>query len=125
MYAQSNTYDLAYLTAYEEQNALINLLEYYGFYQAGKKDDGELIFERGFSNKRLNLDDNVSAFDTGRKNYPRFVRSDATRGFGIPIKEGYHDTLYPDLWNPQQIDLFAETLNPETPSRPGNTIRKV
>jgi len=124
-FAQSNDYDLAYLTAYKEQTALINLLEYYDFYLSGSKEDGELIFERKFSTDKLLVEGENSAFDTGRKNYPRFVHSDSTRGFGIPIKEGYHDTLYPDLWDPQQKDLFEGTQNPESPTRPGNTIRKV
>lgn len=124
-FAQSNGYDLAYLTAYEEQTALINLLEFYGFVLSGKKADGELIFERAFSNARLTRPAGRSTFDVGRTNYPRFLVDEAVRGFGIPIKEGYHDILYPDLWNPKQRDLFSGRFSAETPTRPGNTIRKV
>ncbi|MCB0310231.1 MAG: GNAT family N-acetyltransferase [Bdellovibrionales bacterium] len=124
-FAQSNGYDLAYITAYKEQEALINLLEYYGFKITGTKIDGEQIYERLFSSQKLTSDDGLSVFETARKNYPRFVVSDRVRCFGIPIKEGYHDILYPDLWFPRQQDLFAGTLNAATPARPGNTIRKV
>jgi GNAT superfamily N-acetyltransferase/predicted nucleic acid-binding protein len=124
-FAQSNSYDLAYLTAYVEQAALINLLEYYGFVCAGAKKDGELIYERSFSSEKLSKPDNVSVFDAGRRNYPRFYIDESVKGFGIPIKEGYHDTLYPDLWSPCQPDLFGNASNAETPTRPGNTIRKV
>lgn len=124
-FAQSNGYDLAYVTAYEDQTTLINLLEYYGFYLAGKKPDGELIYERRFSSMKLEMEAGQTAFEMGRKNYPRFIVGESTRGFGIPIKEPYHDTLYPDLWDPQQEDLFTGTKNPEAPARPGNTIRKV
>lgn len=124
-FAQSNQYDLTYLTAYEEQTALINLLEYYGFYRAGAKDDGELIYERSFSAEKLELGDDKTPFEMGRTNYPRFIFDATTRGFGIPIQEGYHDTLYPDLWNPQQADLFGGRQSAEAPTRPGNTIRKV
>lgn len=124
-YAQSNDYDLAYLTAYEEQTALINLLEYYGFNLAGRKPDDEMIYERAFSTQKLVPRDGETTFDAGRKNYPRFAVTDTVRSFGVPIKEDYHDTLYPDLWSPRQRDMFVETLNPAAPSRPGNTIRKV
>lgn len=124
-YAQSNNYDLAYLTTYDDQTALINLLEYYGFYRAGAKADGELIYERGFASSKLTAIDGQTVFDTSRQNYPRFLVTEEVRGFGIPIKEAYHDTLYPDLWNPRQTDLFLGASPAEVPTRPGNTIRKV
>ncbi|ANK84693.1 MULTISPECIES: GNAT family N-acetyltransferase [unclassified Rhizobium] len=124
-YAQMNGYDLAYLTTYEDQATLINLLEFYGFRQAGKKPDGELIYERAFSLEKLADDPAVTAYEAARKNYPRFLVTDEIRGFGIPIKEEYHDTLYPDLWNPRQSDLFNGTSTADRPARPGNTIRKV
>jgi ribosomal protein S18 acetylase RimI-like enzyme len=124
-YAQTNGYDLAYLTTYEDQASLMDLLEYYGFENAGTNGNGELIYERSFSPNALTRVDNVPAFDLARENYPRFLLDDDTRGFGIPIKEGYHDTLYPDLWNPRQPDLFSGASRAEVPTRPGNTIRKV
>lgn len=124
-YGQSNKYDLAYLTTYEDQTALINLLEYYGFNRAGAKVDGELIYERGFASSKLTKIDGQTVFETSRQNYPRFLVTDEVRGFGIPIKEAYHDTLYPDLWKPRQADLFLGASRAEMPTRPGNTIRKV
>ncbi len=105
-YAQTNVYDLAYLTTYEDQAPLIDLLEYYGFENAGSNDNGEFIYERPFSSDALMRVDDVPAFDLARESYPRFLFDDDTRGFGIPIRESYHDTLYPDLWNPRQADLF-------------------
>lgn len=123
--AQKNNYDLAYLTTYEDQTSLINLLEFYGFNKVGEKDDGELIYERGFSSDKLTEVNGESIFETTRKNYPRFLITENVRGFGIPIQETYHDTLYPELWNPKQPDLFQGVSSAETPSRPGNTIRKV
>lgn len=123
-FAQSNGYDLAYLTAYKEQSALISLLEYYGFECAGTKSDGELIYERKFSTEKLKRN-GIENFEASRRNYPRFVADDTVRGFGIPIKESYHDTLYPDLWSPKQPDLFSDASRSANPHRPGNTIRKV
>lgn len=124
-FAQSNGYDLGYLTTYADQTSLRSLLEFYGFNHAGTKNNGELIYERAFSKVQLVKVAGVSNFEAARTNYPRFWAGHGVRSFGIPIKEEYHDTLYPDLWNPRQTDLFRGTSKAETPTRPGNTIRKV
>jgi hypothetical protein len=84
-----------------------------------------LIYERGFSSAKLLPDSTASVFDVSRRAYPRFLVTDQVKGFGIPIRENYHDILYPDLWNPRQPDLFSGASRAERPSRPGNTIRKV
>lgn len=57
--------------------------------------------------------------------YPRFITGPEIRAFGVPIQEAYHDTLYPDLKNPAQPDLFDLFGMSGSPKRPGNTIRKV
>ena len=124
-YAQTNGYDLAYLTTYESQVSLMDLLEYYGFENAGENANGEYIYERRFSAEALVPEDHKSPFDLARENYPRFLISENTRGFGIPIQEKYHDTLYPDLWQPRQPDLFSGASRADMITRPGNTIRKV
>ncbi len=124
-YAQSNGYDLAYLTTYAEQAALISLLEYYGFEHTATKGDGELIYERRFSSDPLKPSDGQNVFEIDRLNYPRFVTSGAVRAFGIPIKEDYHDILYPDLRNAVQSDMFKDAAGTGVMKRPGNTIRKV
>lgn len=124
-YAQSNRYNLAYLTTYEDQDALMQLLEYYGFRNAGQNTNGEFIYERDFSAAALAPQAGKSDFDLAREHYPRFILRDYTRGFGIPIKEAYHDTLYPDLYHPRQPDLFGGASRADKITRPGNTIRKV
>lgn len=124
-FAQTNGYDLAYLTTYEDQAALMSLLEYYGFENTGENANGEFIFERSFSSTAVVREEGRAGFELARTNYPRFLLDDGVRGFGIPIKEGYHDTLYPDLWNPRQADLFTGASHADRPARPGNTIRKV
>jgi rRNA-processing protein FCF1/GNAT superfamily N-acetyltransferase len=123
-FAQKNSYDLVYVTTYDAQAALIDLLEYYGFQHTATKDDGELVYEKTFSHSSLSKKDGESLFTTARVNYPRFVTGPGVRAFGIPIKEGYHDTLYPDLKSQHQGDLF-EDAGMVGPQRPGNTIRKV
>jgi predicted GNAT family N-acyltransferase len=124
-FAQSNEYDLTYITTYDNQIALMDLIEYYGFHHAGTKPDGELIYERVFSSSKLTITSGQSVYDAARQNYPRFLVTEGVRGFGIPIQEAYHDTLYPDLWRPRQRDLFNGASRADTPTRPGNTIRKV
>lgn len=124
-YAQTNGYDLAYLTTYQDQVSLMDLLEFYGFQNAGKNENGEFIYERAFSRDRLSRNQDVSVFDLARRSYPKFLFDQQTRGFGIPIKEAYHDTLYPDLWQPRQSDFFVGASKADSPTRPGNTIRKV
>lgn len=125
-YAQKNAYNLAYLTAYPEQAALIALLEFYGFRKTGTKGDaGELIFERVFSQDRLDAQAGQDIFDADRANYPRFVSGPNVRGFAIPILEEFHDVLFPDLRNARQPDMFLDVGHGARPKRPGNTIRKV
>jgi ribosomal protein S18 acetylase RimI-like enzyme len=124
-FAQANQYDLIYLTTYETQVALIDLLEFYGFRHTATKADGELIYEKQFSREKLESAPGLSSFELDRINYPRFIARPSIRGFGVPIKEAYHDTLYPDLRNPNQADLFDAAGVGLGPKRPGNTIRKV
>lgn len=124
-YAQKNSYDLAYLTTYKEQGSLINLLEFYGFEHAGDLPNEEMVFERRFVHGKLVTETGVTPYEAARKHYPRFCVGEGIQAFGIPIKETYHDTLYPDLWDPIQRELFANGVGHGKPSRPGNTIRKV
>jgi GNAT superfamily N-acetyltransferase len=124
-YAQANNYNIVYLTTYDTQVALIYLLEYYGFYHSATKVDGELIYEKAFSSEALQSTAGLSDFEFDRLHYPRFLVRPPIRAFGIPIKEAYHDTLYPDLRDPAEPDLFDAAGLTEGPKRPGNTIRKV
>ena len=117
-YGQSNGYDLVYLTAYPEQTALLSLLEFYGFKHTKTSEDGELTYERRFLKGYIESQSGVSTFDFHRENYPRFITASQVKGFCIPIKDIYHDTLYPDLKDDRQSDLFSG------PNKPGNTIRK-
>lgn len=124
-FAQKNHYDLAYITAYPDQDALIALLEFYGFQKTFEKSDGELILERNFSRSRIKNDGQTSVFEIDRKNYPRFLVDTHVRGFVVPIKEDYHDMLYPDLRDARQPDFFRDAGEDSGPKRAGNTIRKV
>ena len=124
-YAQTNDYDLAYLTTHKIQVSLMNLLEYYGFQDVGENRNRERIYERRFSTDTLVGVKNENPFESARKNYPRFIVDSTTQGFGVPIQADFHDTLFPDIWNPRQHELFAAASRADAPARPGNTIRKV
>ena len=123
-HAQQNYYDLTYVTTYEDQTVLISLLETYGFEHTHTKDDGERIYEKPFSSAKL-ASDNTSGFLQAQLNYPRFVSGPNVPAFGIPIKEEYHDTLFPELKDTSQSDLFEQAGFGSQALRPGNTIRKV
>ena len=124
-YAQDNNYDLAYLTVYEHHDKLIELLKFYGFNNTDSKSDGELIYERIFSPKKLLEEPGKNAFESARMNYPRFIFNDKTEGFGVPIQENYHDTLFPDLRDQTQLSLFGNVPATKVLKRAGNTIHKV
>lgn len=124
-FAQKNKYDLVYVTTYEGQTSLIDLLEYFGFNHTATKDDGERIYEKRMGARAPTPIDGDNHFDVHRLNYPRFAIVPYTAAFGIPIKESYHDILYPDLRQQNQLDLFGALGLGGGPRRPGNTIRKV
>ena len=124
-FAQQNSYDLAYITTYDDQVALMDLLEYYGFVHTMTKDDGELVYEKVFSQEKLVADENANAYEVARINYPRFLTDSDVQAFVIPIKEGYHDVLYPDLVVESEDGSVGSGAESEGPKRPGNTIRKV
>ncbi|MEO1151001.1 MAG: GNAT family N-acetyltransferase [Pseudomonadota bacterium] len=124
-YAQSNNYDLAYVTTYPKQEALIGLLEYYGFQKTIEAKDGELTYERRFSRERIRPLSEECLYDLARSNYPRFCTRNPVEAFGIPIRESYHDELFPELNQNTQQDFFEPKGLSGNPRRPGNTIRKV
>ena len=124
-FAQQNDYDLAYITTYSDQVALIDLLEYYGFQHTRTKDDGELVYEKAFSQSALREVEHEDVYEMARTNYPRFLTTPSVQAFVIPIKEIYHDVLYPDLVVGTAAAPFDVPMDGNGPKLPGNTIRKV
>lgn len=125
-YAQANHYEVVYLTTFPAQSALIDLIEYYGFTKTKTAADGEMTYERRMALAPIVLVPGQSLFDTARLNYPCFVQDEASvESYGIPIREDYHDILFPELKDVKQPDLFGFDGGTIGPRRPGNTIRKV
>ena len=123
-HAQRNQYDLAYVTAYPKHQALIGVLELYGFENTYSKSDGELVFEKRFSSQAVirSPTDNLAMVYS---RYPRFAADKGVKSFGVPIKEPYHDILFPELNTNNQQSLFAQSPFQHGTLKPGNTIRKV
>lgn len=88
-------------------------------------NSSDRLYEKRMSTHAPMPTDGDNHFDVHRLNYPRFAIVMDTEAFGIPIKEGYHDILYPDLKQQNQLDLFGALGLGGGPRRPGNTIRKV
>ena len=125
-FAQKNAFDLVYLTTFDSQTVLIEVLQYYGFAMTGLNALGEEIYEKALPRDRLVPGTNDNLFDMARLNYPRFTARAPATAFCIPIKSEFHDILFPELAAKVQFDLFAEANRGDQASRrPGNTIRKV
>ncbi|THG40424.1 GNAT family N-acetyltransferase [Sphingomonas olei] len=120
-HAQSNSHDIVYLTTFQKQAILIGLLEYYGFEHTHSLSNGEMVYEKPLSRKRLKQVPGRSLFETARKNYPRFCTGPDVASYVVPIKQEYHEVLFPELVDRRQLALFDDN----SARRPGNTIRKV
>ena len=124
-FAQSNNYDVIYLTTKAEQQALIDLLEYYGFQHTVTLHGEEFVYEKSLSREKLDVPDNEDLYEANRKSYPRFYTGSRVDSYIVPIRENYHDTLFPELKDDPQGDLLSIVGMGSGPKSPGNTIRKV
>ena len=122
-FAQANNYSTIYLTTFDAQRSLIDLITYYGFEKTLTLKNGELVFERQLSTEALG--DVSCNYEAARLNYPRFAWKRGDPAFIIPIQEAFHDILFPELHDTLQPGLFDPPTLGAGPARPGNTIRKV
>lgn len=123
-YAQSNRYDVVYLTTFSGQATLIDLLEFYGFEHTHDNANRERVYEKALSRDRLATIPNQSLFELARRNYPRFATGGGVKAYVIPIQEAYHEVLFPELVQRSQLNLFDTAVGFGIHT-PGNTIRKV
>lgn len=124
-FAQSNRYDVVYLTTQPEQQSLIDLIEYYGFEHTTTLDADELVFEKPLSPDKVQMRPNEDTYTVVRRHYPKFYVGPEIGGYIIPIRELYHDILFPELKDDPQGSLFSILGMEPGPKSPGNTIRKV
>ena len=129
-FAQSNGYDLIYLTAFPKQRFLIDLLKYYGFEETQERN-GELVLEKVLPKGPL-PQSTLSTLEIARLNYPRFDDRPEVQKFCVPIRSEFHSRLFPEIAKLRELPLFPDdsfgTTNVSDTKHtrtPGNTIRKV
>ncbi|MER8733401.1 GNAT family N-acetyltransferase [Mesorhizobium sp. M1227] len=116
-HCQRNGYDLTYVTAFPKQEALIRLLEEYGFEKTKTLAKDELVYEKPMGSGPLSA--GTDKLRTVKKNYPRFSDDASVGKFVVPIQPGYHRKLFPEVTAPT-------TGSSGVPGgKPGNTIKKV
>lgn len=128
-FAQRNSYDLVYLTAYPKHAFLVDLLKFYGFEETKKNPNGELVLEKQIIRGALPTTSG-NALENQRKNYPRFHDYIGIRKFCVPIQADYHKRLFPEIAFGTELPLFPNNefgplLDIRSDRTPGNTIRKV
>jgi GNAT superfamily N-acetyltransferase len=67
-FAQKNSFDLVYLTTFEDQRPLISVLGFFGFVMTGTNIRGEIIFEKPLPRERLAADAGAELFELARSN---------------------------------------------------------
>ena len=90
-----------YLTVFEKQENLINLLYAYGFKATSTKTDGELILTKG-------LEKPSSSISNQREFYPFYTDNNVNK-FIVPIIHTFYSKLFKD-GNLRELSLFDESL---------------
>ncbi len=131
-FAQSNGYDVVYLTAYADKDDLLHLLQAYGFKVTSRQDNGELIVEKVMRKGPLPVVAQTDIIDLDRASYPRFADGEEVAKYCVPIQGAYHEKLFPEISFRVPLPLFSapgmereRTATPRQERTPGNTIRKV
>jgi ribosomal protein S18 acetylase RimI-like enzyme len=131
-HAQSNNFEVVYLTAFEKQTGLISLLERFGFKKTYTNKLGEGVFEKQMIYSEIEPPERINVLETDRQIYPRIVDGPVVNKFLVPIIPDYHRVLFPEIAYAKPLPLFGgqqrEDLiaNIGRPDRtPGNTIGKV
>jgi len=124
-HAQKNGFDLVYVTAYPKQEALILLLQQFGFEDTGQRANGERVLEKTMNLGPLNDPGGMNPLEFHRKFYPRFLDASPIKKYCVPIRPRWHERLFPELKG-AGVETLAKNAIPSARSeRPGNTIRKV
>lgn len=130
-FAQSNGYDVVYLTAYADKDDLLHLLQAYGFRITSRQDNGELIVEKLMRKGLLPVDAQTDILELDRASYPRFADGESVAKYFVPIQGVYYEKLFPEFSYRVPLPLFSgpgmereRTATPRQERTPGNTIRK-
>jgi GNAT superfamily N-acetyltransferase len=128
-HAAMNGFDLVYVTAYEDQHVLNNLLTAFGFRMTYKNKKGELVLEKLITKGPIKKPSGMLPLECTIINYPNFYFGDDNAKHIVPIQADYFERLFPEKDGKLQGDLFGGALPPDgrinSKRTPGNTIRKV
>lgn len=128
-HAAVNDFDLVYVTAYEDQYVLNNLLTAFGFRVTFKNKKGELVLEKLITRGPINKPSSMLPLECTVINYPNFYYGNDNAKHIVPIQSDYFERLFPEKDGKLQGDLFGGALpvsgNINSKRTPGNTIRKV
>ena len=122
--AYENKFSVVYLTAFDKQQNLRELLSYFGFQELRRNERGEaILYKRWPVSGALLLD--IDDFDFHRIAYPA-RRSSSNPAYVIPIWSRYHLRLFPEATNinRNQLDFFS-FIAEDPRTQPSNSIRKV
>lgn len=131
-FAQSNAYDVVYLTAFSDKEELLHLLQTYGFKTTARQENGELVVEKVMRRSPLPVDAQTDILELDRASYPRFFDGPSVAKYCVPIQGAYHEKLFPEISYRAPLPLFSDpsldrerTATSRQERVPGNTIRKV
>lgn len=129
-YAISLGYEEVYLTHFTKENdALVYLIEEYGFQYVGNNSRGEEVYIKNINKKEIleEIEENNDSFsDIAKKYYPYFCDNDNVRKFIVPIKPEFHEGLFLKQIMQTNLESFSEEGFGEYPSNliATNTIKK-
>ena len=118
-------YDSVYLTAFEKQISLRELIMFYGFRHVSTLSNGELVYSKNWR-RDTNIDS--SSIVRVRRSYPQFP-DQFNSAVIVPVKPVYHDRLFPEASNrladmPGNLFSIAWSQGNAERSGPSNSIRK-
>lgn len=96
-FATSNKYDWMLLTAYPEQESLLNFLQDFGFTIMGAATpSGEYVLVKPMSDP-ANNPDHLAPLEYHVRYGPRLALWDGPNAFVVPIQPQYHRILFPEM----------------------------
>jgi hypothetical protein len=124
-YAYANNIDSVYLTTYERQLGLRELIRTYGFRRVGTQQNSELVYAKSWDRSCQLSSSNPARV---RRNYPQLPDA-FSEGIIVPIRPGYHDRLFPEASariRNMPGELFGGAWSHGTADRssPSNSIQK-
>lgn len=123
-HAQRNKYDLVYLTAFKDQQEVLeDLLLQYGFTATSTKPStGETIYEKAMCHGPAQASSSDPLKDDFAQ-YPCFREDGKVQVLCVPIQPRWYQVLFPE--NAPQPVLLPGMHESDVERTPGNTIRKV